>query len=69
MARVIEDCFYPSESKLKADHDALKFQQVRRYRLHPIDKAYVKDVRTGKVIKGCDDVSRILDGELDLIIE
>lgn len=34
--RVVEDSFYPSESKLKGDHDALQFQQVRRYRIHPI---------------------------------
>lgn len=66
--RVIGDSFYPSESKLKGDHDALQFQQVRRYRIHPIDRAYVKDMRTGKVVEGVDNVARILDGELDLII-
>lgn len=67
--RVIGDSFYPSESKLKGDHDALQFQQVRRYRIHPVDRAYVKDMRTGKVVEGADNVSQILNGRLNLIID
>jgi len=56
-------------SKLKGNHGELQFKPVRNYRLNPPDRAYIKDVRTGKIITGSEKANRILNGELDLIIE
>lgn len=65
---ITEEVFHKPKVKLKGNHDQSTLETVRRYRLHPPDRAYVKDIRTGKVIEGAESVSRVLNGELNLVL-
>jgi hypothetical protein len=52
---------------LMGNHTALQYQKVRNYRIHPTNRAYVKDHVSGIVLEGSDNVLKVLNGELELL--
>jgi hypothetical protein len=53
---------------LMGNHTALQFEKVRTYRIHPTNRAYVKDHVSGVVLEGIDNVLNVLNhGELELL--
>jgi hypothetical protein len=66
---ITEEVFEKPNVKLRGSHDELRRKLVRTCRLHPIQHACIKDAQFAKVIEGAENVSRVLNGELNLIID
>lgn len=63
----------PPPVLLRGDHDKLKRQRRRSYRIHPTHAAYIADYKPEldggrEIIEGIDIVVAVLGGDLDLIL-